>query len=75
MFNTVTPDATSEGSPRMMIIIFLVYIPCKSLILYKIVKRYLKVASFVNNLLRSYKEMDNMTLIGVHEMHGRVHPN
>ena len=26
MFNTVTPDATSEGSPRMMIIIFLVTI-------------------------------------------------
>ena len=26
MFNTVTPDATSEGSPRMMIIIFLVSI-------------------------------------------------
>ena len=24
MFNTVTPDAMSEGSPRMMIIIFLV---------------------------------------------------
>ena len=26
MFNTITPDATSEGLPRMMIIIFLVYI-------------------------------------------------
>ena len=26
MFNTVTPDATREGSPRMMIIIFLVYV-------------------------------------------------
>ena len=31
MFNTVTPDAMSEGSPRMMIIIFLVFMRSSTL--------------------------------------------